>query len=368
MKQKETVSAMQMSMLFLAYGSGSAMINIPSPLAGAAGSGAWISIAISCALGLPLVACMLYMHRLYPDLDFMQYGEKTLGKALMFVIAIPYLCAVLYMLALIVIDIGTFFSSTMLKETNTDAIRALFFFLAAVTARGGIEVMVRMFLLLTVFALLFVIVILFMAAPNYHPEFLLPIMPDGIKPILHGTYISYGFPFAEATLFAMLLQYVRDRDRKALPKPMYAAMLVNGFMLMVCIACTIMAEGPLAGQLKYSIYQLARLIYIQEVIERVESVIGLSLIIVSYTKATIVLYVASRALSSWAKLKNDKLLVMPIAFVCMLLSWTMYDNETNFIEAVGVIWPLLDNVAFTAPMLLIVAVTVIKRATGKLRP
>ncbi|WP_308634395.1 GerAB/ArcD/ProY family transporter [Paenibacillus silvisoli] len=367
MRQKETVSAFQMSMLFLSYGTGSAIINIPAPLTGAARNGAWISIVLSCIMGMLLLAIVMYMHRRYPDLDFIQYGEKTLGKWLMFLIAIPYLCSIFFMLALIVIDIGTFFNSTMLKETNSDVIRALFFLLAAVTARGGIEVMVRMFVLLLLSTLVFITIVWCMAAPNYHPQFLLPLMPDGIKPILHGTYIAYGFPFAEVSLFAMLLPYVRDKDKKSLHKPMFAALLVNGLTLLISVICTIMAEGSLAGELKYSLYQLARLISIQEIFERVESVIGFSLIILSYMKATIVLYILSKVLTRWAKVRNEQLLIFPVAFVCLLLSFTMYENEPDFVEAVSVIWPLLNNVAFNLPLLLIAAVTLVKRFTLRLR-
>ncbi|MBP3962581.1 hypothetical protein [Paenibacillus lignilyticus] len=81
---------------------------------------------------------------------------------------IPYLLTMFLMLSFIVIDIGSFFNSTLLKETNPAIIRALFFFLVAATARSGIEVMVRMFTMLILVAFFFVVIIWCMAAPNYH--------------------------------------------------------------------------------------------------------------------------------------------------------------------------------------------------------
>lgn len=54
--------------------------------------------------------------------------------------------------------------------------------------------------------------------------------------------------------------------------------MILGITLVTSIVCSIMALGPLADELKYSLYQLARLIFIGEIIDRIESVIGISLI------------------------------------------------------------------------------------------
>ncbi|CAG7613697.1 hypothetical protein PAESOLCIP111_01636 [Paenibacillus solanacearum] len=368
MKKSETVSSFQMAMLFLAYGTGSAVINIPAPLTGAARNGAWISVLLACAAGLLLLFACLYLYRANPGLDFIEHSEKTIGRWLTLILAIPYLCAVFWMLAAIVIDIGIFFKSTMMKQTSADLIHTLFFVLAALTARAGIEVMARMFVLLLLSMIGFIMIVLLMAAPHYHPYFLLPLMPDGIKPVLHGAYIAYGFPFAEASLFAMMLPYVRNQDKHVLGKHMVWALLVNGVTLLASVLCSIMTEGPLAGHMKFSLFQLARLIYIQEIFERVESVIGFSLIAGSYMKATIVLFILSKTLTRLAKLQDDRILIYPIALACLLLSVTMYRNETEFIEGVNVIWPLLNNIAFNVPLILVLTVTLFKRNWRKGRP
>ncbi|CAG7633118.1 endospore germination permease [Paenibacillus allorhizosphaerae] len=368
MNKTETVSSFQMAMLFLAYGTGSAVINIPAPLTGAARNGAWISVLLACAAGMLLLAACLYLFRVYPGLDFMEYSEQTMGRWLTVILAIPYLCAVFWMLAAIVMDIGTFFKSTMMKQTSTDLIHTLFFLLAALTARAGIEVMARMFVVLLLSMIGFIAIVLLMVSPHYHPYFLLPVMPDGIKPVLHGTYIAYGFPFAEVTLFAMMLPYVRNQDKHLQGKHMVLALLVNGVTLLASVVCSIMAEGPLAGHMKFSLFQLARLIYIQEIFERVESVIGFSLIAGSYMKATIVLFILSKVFARLAKMQDDRILIFPIALTCLLLSLTMYHNETEFVEGVNVIWPLLNNVAFNVPLILVLTVTIFKRKRRRGKP
>ncbi|AJY73540.1 GerAB/ArcD/ProY family transporter [Paenibacillus beijingensis] len=361
MNKQETVSSIQMAMLFLTYVTASAIVNIPAPLTGAAKNGAWISILLACTMGMLILACVLYLHRQYPGLTFIEYTRKAIGRWLTIIVAIPFLCSAFLQLANIVIDIGGFFSTSMLRSTPNYVVQSIFFFMAALTARAGIEVMARMSVLLIISMLGFVIAVLLMVSPYFHPDYLLPVMPNGIKPILHGAYIAYGFPYGEVTLFAAMLPFVRVKERPKIGKYLFLAIIVNGFTLLTSVVCSIMANGPLVGELKYSLFQLARLINIQEIIERIESVIGFSLIAGSYMKASIQLFILTNVLSQLLKLQDERLLTFPIAFVCLLLSLTMFKDEMEFVETVSVIWPLLLNVTYVLPLLLIVAVTLIKR-------
>ncbi|MCU6708760.1 spore germination protein [Paenibacillus sp. J5C_2022] len=361
MKQQEYISSIQMSRIFLFFLTGSSIVIIPSPLTHIAGNGAWISLLISLMLGMLLLACMMYLYRIYPGMSFIEYSRAALGKWITLLLLIPFVTVMFWHVAGIVIEIGYFFKSTMLKETPTYAVNALFFIMIALTARAGIEVMARMaaFLLLLMFG--FVILVLVLVSNLYHFEYLLPVMPDGIRPILHASYISYGFPYAELVVFAMILPYVRKQDTYKVRKHLFAALVVNGLIIMLSIIGSILVLGPLAGDLKYSLYQLARLIYIQEILERIESVIGFSLIVGFYFKTAILLLILMRVLAELLKLRNDKLLTFPVAFICFMLSVTTYTEEVKMEQLVNVIWPFLNSFVYVLPMLLIAAVTFIKR-------
>ena len=56
-------------------------------------------------------------------------------------------------------------------------------------------------------------------------------MPLGIKPVVLGAYFSYGFPYVEIVLMAMILPYVRKEKPAHLSKGMYTAFLVYGFFI-----------------------------------------------------------------------------------------------------------------------------------------
>lgn len=359
MKKRITVSSRQMATLFLSFLTGSAIVNIPAPLTGAAKNAAWISLWMANGCGMLLLFCVLYLHRKYPDQTLIQYSRQAIGRLLTFIIAIPFFLMSLMMLSNIVGDIGGFFKSTMMRETPTYVFHLLVLFTAAMTVRSGIEVMARMFTLLLILILFFSVAVLLLTIPSYHVEFLRPLFPDGFKPVLHGAYIAWGFPYAELILFTMVLPFVR-KDQEPLGKFMFLALLISGISLTLVIMCTIMALGATAGNIKFSLFTIARLIELAEVIERIESVIGLALIAGSYMKATIVLFAINLGLSQLFQLPNERILIFPIANLVLLLSMSMFRNELEFSEHVGMVWPLFITVAGVVPILLLTIVTAFK--------
>ena len=119
MKKGITVSSRQMATLFLSFLTGSAIVNIPAPLTGAAKNAAWVSLWLANGYGMILLSCILYLHRKYPDLTLIQYSRQAIGRVLTVILVIPFLLMTIMMLANVVADIGGFFKSTMMRETPT---------------------------------------------------------------------------------------------------------------------------------------------------------------------------------------------------------------------------------------------------------
>lgn len=361
MNKQESISSFQFASLFLAGMTGSSIVLIPAPLAGAAKNGAWLSLLLSLGMGLLLLTCILYLRGKFPGMTFIGYSRHTVGRWLTFLIAIPYVCALLWQVAGIVINVSLFINSSLLRQTPAYAINFMFFLIIALTARAGFSAMARMFPVLLFVMYGLIISIWLMAAPQYHPEYLQPVMPDGIVPILHGAYIAYGFPYVEVVLYATILPLVRKNDERKIGKMMVTTLLIHGMTFVTSIVCTIMALGPLAGELKYSLYQLARLIFIGDFIERIESVIGISLVVGSYIKTTIFLYILVKILSELFSSQDNRTLSIPVGFICFLLSITMYFDELSFFNDIYVMWPLLNNITYVLPVLVVTVVAIFKK-------
>ncbi|WP_173275934.1 endospore germination permease [Paenibacillus sp. NEAU-GSW1] len=364
MNKLETISPKQISVLFFTFMTGSSIINIPAPLIGKAENGAWLSLLISGAIGMMLLGCMLYLHARFPDKSFVEYSQKLIGVWLTLAISVLPLSFMLHMLTAIVLDIALFMKSSMLRETPTYAFTSLIYMVSALTVRAGLEVMARMFTIIMILVVFFVTAVLLLAIENYNPGNLLPFMSQGIKPVLNGAFFSFGFPYAEVFLFAMLLHFTRKQERSGLNRNMLLSLFMNIITLCISTSCTIMLFGPLAGIKKYSLYELARTVDVQEIITRIESVIGISLIAGSYMKTTITLYVLCLYVTHLFKLKDYRTLVMPFAMIAFLNTLVGFKSDMQWVEIVSIVHPLWVAFAYAAPLLLITAVAAFRSSTN----
>jgi spore germination protein KB len=245
----------------------------------------------------------------------------------------------------------------MMRATPPYVFHSLILLVAAMTARAGIEVMARMFVLLLCYLIFFTLIVLVLAMPHYQVGNLLPVFPEGLKPVIHGTYMILGFPYGEVVLFSLILPFVRKEKDNPLKKYMFLSLLIHGFLLCISILCTIMALGPLAGSFKFSLFQLARLINIREIITRIESFTGIALIVGSYMKTTIMLFILKETLSRVLKLKDERIMIFPVTVISLLLTLTMFKTEIEFVESVFVVLPLVITIVLVLPLLFITFVT-----------
>lgn len=365
MKGAETVSQRQMAALLLVFTTGSTIIFIPSSLLSESGNAFWLAWIFAGAYGLFILLCMLFLQRRFPGGTLIEAGKQTLGAGTMVALMLPYLAFALLLLAYIYYSVGIFFTTTMMKDTPMIVFNGLTALACAVTAYSGINAMARMFILLAAVLIGSIVLVLLLGLPNYHPEFLLPVMPYGIRPVFHSTYQLGGFQYGDFIVFAMLFGCVRAQKNgnTVRQRPLLLAFTANWTLMVVANFCIIMTLGPMTNEIKYPMFSVARLISIQEIIERGESVIGMSLLVGSYMKSTITLYAANLAISRLLKIENERLLLFPIALLGLMLSLIIVRDEFQYV-VVLLLWPLVTTAA-TLPLLIIAIVALFKRPVHK---
>jgi len=369
MSTRNTISAAQMGYLLTAGTTGSAIVYIPNPLTESARNGAWLSLVIAYGFGMLLLAGIVYWYRANNGLSPVTYSRLLAGRIAAAAVAVPLAAMLLFAIPAIVVGISDFFTVTMMRETPAYVFNGITFLIAALTVRAGIEVMARMFTVLVLIMLVFSIIVMLLAWTAYQPAFLLPLLPEGAKQVAHAAYMTAGFPFGEIVLYAMLLPFVQMEPNRSLPRCLFGSLTVTGLMLTLSTVCTIMAYGPSSGFYKYSLYMLAREIQVQDIIQRVESVIGMALIFGSYMKATLFLFILDRILIELFRPRRKNMFLMPITMGGLLLSQTMFDNSADFNELVYVVWPfivLIVSCTLIALMVLLTAFQKRRRAASNL--
>ncbi len=358
---KEQISHIQIGVLLFVFMTGSSIINIPGPLIGMAGNGAWISLLLSGAAGFGVLGMLLFLGGRFPDLSYVDYSRKLIGKLPTIVLGLLSLTFMLQILSAMVLDVGLFMVSSMMRETPIYVFTSMVLLIAALTARAGIEVMARMFVFLVLLTAVFLFSTLVFAIPDYMPSQLLPVLPKGFKPVLHGAYFSFGFPYAEVFVFGMLIPFVAPKNRKKVKASMLYALFLNVFTLCAATISAIMVFGPYAGEIPYVLFSMARLVEFQEIIQRIESIIGMSLILGSYMKTTITLYAISQFTGRLFKLKDSSVVVMPIALLSFFTGMVTYDGPSGWGAVVTSVHPLWASTVFVCPLVLLTVIAVFRK-------
>ncbi|MFC5703367.1 GerAB/ArcD/ProY family transporter [Cohnella faecalis] len=329
----------QMVSLLIAFSTGSAIIYIPGTLAGIAGNGAWVSIAGSSGFGMLVLSCILYLHRRHNGAGLVDYCRKLLGKTATGLVMIPVAAMLLFAIPAILTGIGDFFARGMMPRTPTFVFCSLSMLAAALTARAGIKVTARMFVLLVPVMIVFTVAVLFFALPLYDWGRLLPFLDKGTGSALHGFFVAAGFPFGEVCLFSVILSSSPQEGGRSFYRKLYWAFSVTGILMVFSTICTIIAFGPAAGHLTYALYQLASNIVFSGINERVEAVIGIALILGSYMKATIFLIALNRILIRLTGTDDEQAYIYPIGLICIFLSLTLFASPAEFQRQVYTLWP-----------------------------
>ncbi|SFF04389.1 spore germination protein KB [Paenibacillus algorifonticola] len=359
---KQTISQDQLIVLFFVYLTGSVIVNLPGPLIGFAHNGVWISLLLSGTVAMIQLLLVLYLDKEYPGQSFSEYSQAVLGTWPTIVIVIPFISLLFEMSTDIVHEVGKYANSSLMRQTPQYIFDIFIFTTVAITVRAGIEVMSRMFTILIFIMMLFIVLTLLFSIPNYHTEFLFPILPDGIKPVLHGAYLSYGFTHAEPVLLALLLPFVR-RPTRNLHKKLVIVFGISIILLIAVAIATILVFGPLAGERKYSMVEVARMIDLQP-IQRVEFIVGIALIVGSYMKACITIFILNQLVVRICKLKDEKVFILPLTFINMISAFLLQRSEAKLSEHITVILPIWKLTGFTIPLLLVVAIHLLKKMLG----
>ncbi len=343
MQEHFRVKPSQMAALLLSFTIGSTIIFIPSPVIGAAGNGAWLSFLLSGAIGIILTGCVLFLHQRFPGDSMVHYYEVIFSRWIAAGMSVLLIIVLILMAANVTLGLSSFFSITMMVDTKQYIFHFLILLSAALTAHAGIEIMARMFTLMLVFTYFTIAVILLSLLPLYDPWMLLPQLNEGIKPILYGAYISYGFPYSEIYVFAPLMCFIKPNQKEPVGRFMLYASVINVATMIAVSVCAFMVMGETAGTRKFVLYSMARLLEIPGIVERVESIAGITLIAGSFIKATIAIYSLSVTFSRLIRSQNTRIFIFPLTSLIFFLSLTMFSNEAEALETWNMLWPLISS-------------------------
>ncbi|TYP73931.1 GerAB/ArcD/ProY family transporter [Paenibacillus methanolicus] len=361
------ITSNQAVWLLFIFLTSSAIVNLPAPLISFAGGGAWISLMAGALAGMPLLFLLLWLNRRYPGKSLIQCGQEALGLPVTMALGAAYLYYQLHIGAAVILDVAMFMRSSMMRNTESYWFIFPLFAVAAITVRTGIDKFAGLFPLLMGSVVAFTVVVAFFSTSNFDFAHMLPIIPSGIRPIIHGSIFTFGLPFAEMSLFGMLLPFIGNPDKK-LGRKMSVAIAGSTICLMLSTIVALLVFGPVAGDRKYSLYEVARTVEITDVFQRIEALMAYCVIAAAFMKATIILFVAHQTCIHLLGRKEDTMLIYPLAFLMAVLSYTaLHEGEAHWVYLLTTTHMVWGIVCGVGPVLLIAAVAAVrkrKKASG----
>ncbi|WP_256758931.1 endospore germination permease [Cohnella sp. WQ 127256] len=348
------ISVQQMAILVLLVVIGDSILIAPSLVAHFAKEDAWISGLLGVVLGTLLAGLIYFLSRLHPHATLVQFNRTLLGKWMGGIMSSLFLLYFLLNAAAMTREIGDFITTQIMPETPLRAIHLLLVILLMWALYSGIETIARTAELLFPWFVIFFVVLLICLAPKIEIDRLLPIMGHGFMPILQGSIYVIVFPYAELTVFLMLFPLVTRN--KHTNRDFILATALGGIAITAVILICILVLGPyITAHQTYPTYALAKKISIGGFLERVEAFLAIIWIISIFFKTILYAYAFLTGFSQLFHLRNERILLMPSAFLFFGLAYAISPNIIYYDYFLTNYWPLWDfTYALVIPLVLMI--------------
>lgn len=291
---------------------------------------AWISVIVAFICFLPMLwvyfeLMKTYEYKSYLDIIIEVFGNK-IGKA----IVLLYGCFCMSLVGYVLLDAVNFIYVTNLDKTPKLLQFLVMLSLSIIIVKKGIGVLggvSRGFIIIVYGYLLAIVVIM---GKNVEISNFQPILAEGIKPVLQGTFDIFVYPFGEGVVFLIvfLYSYPLKRIKKIMIRSLFFSSLY--IFCMVVIITGTLGENY-ASSLTFTAYGVAKHLKIG-FLKRSEILASISFIAGTFIKMSIYLFAGACCVQRIFELKTYKNVVTPIAFLGLNLILIDFTGVLDFNE------------------------------------
>lgn len=226
-------------------------------------------------------------------------------------------------------EVSDFVISEMLPATPVPPILILFILIVIMATRLGIEVIGRAGEIFTPIIIILFLTLTVAIVPQMDAIRLLPILEDGIKPVLRGSIPITAYTFLEPVVFLMILPCVNQQQK--ITKGLLRGCFLGGLVIFITVTISILVLGPdLTTRDIYPSYNIARRISVGGFFERVEALIAILWMLTLFIEVTLYFYAFILGLSQLFKLKEYRVLTLPTGLILVALAPLIAPNYTYY--------------------------------------
>lgn len=276
----------------------------------------WLSELLSPFGACGMLFLLLALAVRFPDEGLIQYTRRVFGPGVGTALGVVYLLFFIHIAAFESRQFGDIMTS-IIPETPLIVFIASIIFVAAIVARGGVEVLGRFGEMAFPVSLGCALLIFLLAIPRVEVENFFPIMANGPAPVLRGALIAL-VQYTELLPLAVLFPFINRRRDVA--KYMLGYIAVSGLAITLLAAATLGIYGSLIGDLRFPGYHLARSVNLANFVQRLEG-FALAIWLLGFVvKISIFLYVTCLGLAQLVKAEEFKPFIFPMGLWIAVLS------------------------------------------------
>lgn len=196
--RKEQITEREAIYLLTTFLMGSTLI---IGVGGAAKNDAWIAGIAGIIAAIPIVFIYSRIISLFPGKDLFDILNITIGRVAGKIVAFIYIWYSFHLGALVIRNFGEFVNTVALPETPIFVPMFYLGLVCVIAVRSGVEVIARIAAYILPLLVFIIGMVLLLAIPIMHFNYLKPVLGNGLTPVLKGGFNAFSFPFAETVLF-----------------------------------------------------------------------------------------------------------------------------------------------------------------------
>jgi spore germination protein KB len=190
----------------------------------------------------------------------------------------------------------------------------------------------------------------------------LPILENGITPVLNAAFSFITFPFGETVAFLMLFPHLNKKEK--LKKVVFVSAAVSILLGIILFFRDIFVLGSDLMARSTCIPHLTSLLIPGL---NVEPLVDINLLIGGGVKISVCIYAAARALSQIAGISDYRKLTGAISTFCVVLSIWAYENVLEMFNWAEKVWPYYSIPFQIVVPLLLLLLSLRKKASTRIQ-
>jgi spore germination protein KB len=251
MNKDTKISSLQLFLSMAGYIFGSTSI---MNSAFSVGADAWLAFLMGWIGGFGIMSLYVMLFKLNPSQTLIEMLQNNFGKLLGNIIAVLYIWYFIHLSALVYRNFGEFIITVTYPETPMIVIIAFLASLAAYSTKSGFEVGARIAELLVLIIPIVVALVFFSFNTSSDFTAMLPVLENGLAPVMKTAFSILTFPFGEAVAFLMIYPFLNKY--KNISKVSYLAVAVSGGLLLIALTRDLIVLGPdLITEISYPVHE-----------------------------------------------------------------------------------------------------------------